>query len=152
MVLRNTQWDSEGLFFLAQNYVSRYLEPSCIRSEKFIHESTTLNLSPNGSHVLVGQVGGRARLVSGRQCGNRGAVEVSYLPKEQLQQLSETHSQYPGAVFAAAGQTVIFGSVEGCVLVWDKTKATVSYGLEHDKGECGSMTEGERRFSDGCTR
>lgn len=48
---------------------------------------------------------------------------------------SDAHVGYPGAVFAAAGQVVLFGSVEGCVLVWDRNRATVSYVLEHNKGE-----------------
>ena len=92
-------------------------------------------MSSSGSHVLVAQIGGRARLVSTRQTGNRGAVEVSYSLKEKAQQPDDFYSGYPGAIFAAAGQVVIYGAEDGCVLVWDRGKATVSYGLEHDKGE-----------------
>lgn len=96
--------------------------------------STSLDMSPGSLHVLVGQLGGRARLVSTRQTGNRGAVEVSY-SLAQAQQSEDIHSGFPGATFAAAGQMVLFGAEDGCVLVWDRIKATVSYGLEHEKGE-----------------
>lgn len=107
-----------------------------LRAYSFLHKAiTSLDMNPSGSHVLVGQVGGRARLVSTRQSGNRGAVEVSYSLKEQLQQPGDIHSGYPGAIFAAAGRTVLYGSVDGCVLVWDRSRAIVSYGLEHGKGE-----------------
>ena len=97
--------------------------------------STSLDMSSSGSHVLVAQIGGRARLVSTRQTGNRGAVEVSYSLKEKAQQPDDVYSGYPGAIFAAAGQVVLYGAEDGCALVWDRSKATVSYGLEHDKGE-----------------
>lgn len=108
--------------------------------------STSLDMNPNGSHVLVGQIGGRARLVSTRQTGNRGAVEVSYSLKDKAQQSDDIHSGYPGAIFAAAGQVVLYGAEDGCVLVWDRSKATVSYGLEHDKGEYYIGSDGQEGY------
>ncbi|KAK2460668.1 hypothetical protein APHAL10511_007138 [Amanita phalloides] len=107
-----------------------------LRAYSFLHKTiTSLDMSPTGSHVLVGQTGGRARLVSTRQSGNRGAVEVLYSLREQGQQPEDDESGYPGAIFAATGQAVLFGTVGGCVLVWDRNRATVSYGLEHDKND-----------------
>jgi hypothetical protein len=110
--------------------------------------STSLDMSPGSSHVLVGQIGGRARLVSTRQSGNRGAVEVSYSLKEkaQAQQSEDIHPGFPGAIFAAAGQVVLFGAEDGCVVVWDRVKATVSYGLEHEKGEYYIGLDGQDRI------
>ncbi|KAF8352224.1 WD40-repeat-containing domain protein [Amanita rubescens] len=109
-----------------------------LRAYSFLRdEITSLDMSPGSSHILVGQIGGRARLVSTRQSGNRGDVEVSYSLKEkaQAQQSEDIHSGFPGAIFAAAGQVVLFGAEDGCVVVWDRVKATVSYGLEHEKGD-----------------
>lgn len=45
-----------------------------------------------------------------------------------------------GALFATRGQAILFGSVEGCVLVWDKKKAAIVYGLEHEEGGSSSMS------------
>ncbi|KAF8638838.1 hypothetical protein AX17_001896 [Amanita inopinata Kibby_2008] len=107
-----------------------------LRAYSFLQKSiSSLNLSPNGSHVLVGQVGGRARLVSARHSSNRGAVEVSYSLQEQLGQLNKFLLSRPGAVFTAGGEAVLFGSMEGCVLVWDRKRATILYGLEHEKDD-----------------
>jgi len=39
-----------------------------------------------------------------------------------------------GAVFATQGQAILFGSVEGCALVWDMKKGVIVYGLEHEEG------------------
>jgi len=38
-------------------------------------------------------------------------------------------------VFATQGQAVLFGSVDGCVLVWDKDKGAIVYGLAHEEGD-----------------
>ena len=43
-----------------------------------------------------------------------------------------------GAVFASGCKTVLFGSTEGNLLVWDKAKGDVICGLDH--GECGSFS------------
>jgi hypothetical protein len=93
------------------------------------HRSTALDLNPAGTHVLVSQVGGSARLLSIRQTDNKGSVEHSYSCKE-----IEARPNGFGAVFATQGQAVLFGSVEGCVLVWDKDKGAIVYGLAHEEG------------------
>jgi len=36
------------------------------------------------------------------------------------------------ALFVAQGQGVVFGCVDGCLLVWDTRKGTLVYGLEHE--------------------
>ncbi|PFH53593.1 hypothetical protein AMATHDRAFT_171530 [Amanita thiersii Skay4041] len=102
----------------------------------FLQKSiSSLDMSANGSHALVGHADGCARLVCARDASNRGSVEVSYPLKEQAQELNDALSGYPGAVLSAAGQAVIFGSVEGCVLVWDRKKATLIYGLVHEQDD-----------------
>lgn len=81
--------------------------------------------------MLVGQVGGCARLVGIRQPDNRGSVEQSYSCKETE---ARPNGGF-GALFATQGQAILFGSVEGCVLVWDRKKGAIVYGLEHDEGK-----------------
>jgi hypothetical protein len=96
-----------------------------------VFNSNSLDLNPTGSHVLVGQVGGCARLVGLRQPDNKGFVEQSY----SCQETEARPNGGFGAVFATQGQAVLFGSVEGCVLVWDRKKGAIVYALEHDEGE-----------------
>ncbi|KAF9466230.1 hypothetical protein BDZ94DRAFT_1251452 [Collybia nuda] len=91
----------------------------------------SLDISPTGSHVLVGQMGGCARLVGIRQSDNKGAVEQSYSCKETEARPSGGF----GATFATQGQAILFGNVEGCVLVWDRKKGAIVYGLEHEEDD-----------------
>lgn len=85
--------------------------------------------------MLVGQIGGSARLVGIRQPDNRGSVEQSYSCKETE---ARPNGGF-GALFATQGQAILFGSVEGCVLVWDRKKGAIVYGLEHEEGEAGQL-------------
>jgi hypothetical protein len=38
------------------------------------------------------------------------------------------------AVFATNGQAVLYGTVNGCALVWDRKKGAIVYGLKHPEG------------------
>ncbi|KAG6845203.1 hypothetical protein H0H87_012530 [Tephrocybe sp. NHM501043] len=68
-----------------------------------------------------------------RRPNNHGAVEQSFSCKETEARSAQAGSF--GAVFATEGQAVLFGSVEGCVLVWDRKKAAIVYGLEHEEDD-----------------
>lgn len=39
------------------------------------------------------------------------------------------------AIFATKGQAVLYGTVNGCALVWDRKKGTIVYGLKHPDGK-----------------
>lgn len=69
-------------------------------------------------------------MVGIRQPDHKGSVEQLYTCKETEARPSAGF----GANFATKGQAVLFGSVEGCVLIWDKKKAAIVYGLEHEEG------------------
>jgi hypothetical protein len=82
--------------------------------------------------ALVAQVGGRSHLVGIRQDDCRGKIEQVYANKDTE---SQTSSNYEfGAIFTSRGRAVLFGTVEGCVLVWDKSHGDIVYGLDHGKG------------------
>ncbi|KAG6907454.1 hypothetical protein DXG01_008838 [Tephrocybe rancida] len=95
--------------------------------------SHTLDVTPSGSHALVG-LGSSAFLVGMRRPDNKGVVEQSFTCKETEVRGSQVGTSF-GAVFATEGQAVLFGSVEGCVLVWDRKKAVIVYGLEHEEDD-----------------
>lgn len=91
-----------------------------------------LDVNGAGTHALVSQAGGRAHLVGIQQTDHKGKIEQVYSmngdsPGEQRQNF--------GAVFASSCKTVLFGSTESNLLVWDKAKGEVICGLDH--GECG---------------
>lgn len=69
-------------------------------------------------------------MLSIRQTDKKGSVELSYSCKETE---ARPNSGF-GAVFATQGQAVLFGCVEGCVLVWDRKKGAIVYGLAHEEG------------------
>lgn len=71
-----------------------------------------------------------ARLINIKQHDRDNVVEQTY----NLPGIDRRWPSDFGAVFATRGQAVLYGTVEGCVMVWDKKKAAVVYGLEHDEG------------------
>lgn len=103
-----------------------YLAPADVSRARI-----SLDMSPLGTHVLVGEGGGLAALVSLRVSENKGDVEQVYSCKES--QLKARHDY--GAVFATKAQAILMGSIEGCVPVWDKKKGSIVYGLEHEPGK-----------------
>lgn len=67
-----------------------------------------------------------------QQTDHRGKIEQVYSTNENSS--GEQRLNF-GAVFASSCKTVLFGSTEGNLLVWDKSKGEVICGLDH--GECG---------------
>lgn len=68
------------------------------------------------------------------------SVERTYT-NEKLQAL--TPNRFP-AVFATKGQAVLYGTVNGCALVWDRKKGVIVYGLKHPEGKEMAMAEPEK--------
>jgi hypothetical protein len=91
-------------------------------------------VSPAGTHVLVGSVGGSAAMVALRKSENKGHIEQVYSCKDRDGWTPEWGDYEFGSKFATKGQAILFGSVDSCVLVWDRKKGNVVYGLEHDEG------------------
>ena len=83
-----------------------------------------IDTTATGQYALI-QAGLRSHLFGMRQ--DRKVVELVY-------NLEADANTAFGAVFASRGHAVLFGSVEGCVLVWDQKKGSVVYGLDHGKG------------------
>ena len=81
--------------------------------------------------MLIGLQGGSAVLVQLQQPQQTGITKLVYKDVD-VQDASEYMF---GAVFATGAQAVLLGAVEGCVLVWDRMKASIVYGLEHELGQ-----------------
>jgi len=88
-----------------------------------------LDVNASGNLALVAQTGGRAHLVTIKQDDSKGKIEQVYAIKED-DTIAKMKHEF-GAMFANQGQTVLFGSVEGCVLVWDKSNGNVLCALDH---------------------
>jgi len=104
----------------------------CPRPLSQIYYRYTLDVNPSGSLALVAQAGGRAHLVAVKQTEKKGKIEQVYAIKDE-DLVSQLKHEF-GAVFANDGQKVLFGSMNGCVLVWDKMKGDVMCGLDHCEG------------------
>jgi hypothetical protein len=89
--------------------------------------STSLDMHPNGTHILVGQKGGTAYSI--RHSENKGTIEKTYTVEN-----AEDSDGSSSALFATKGQAVVFGMTNGSVLVWDRKKGNVVYGLKHPPG------------------
>uniref|UniRef100_A0A0W0FMV8 Uncharacterized protein n=1 Tax=Moniliophthora roreri TaxID=221103 RepID=A0A0W0FMV8_MONRR len=87
------------------------------------HIDTKMNLAKTRALISQGSV---ARLIT-VDADNGGNVERLY-SKEGL---ALSPSSF-GAVFAAEGKGILFGSSEGCALVWDTNSGTLVYGLDHE--------------------
>jgi hypothetical protein len=94
-------------------------------------DSISIDIHPTGTYLLVAQEGGKAHLVTMRPNENKGNIERTYT-SEKIQSMSQ--KAFP-AVFATKGQAVLYGTVNGCALVWDRKKGTIVYGLKHPEGE-----------------
>lgn len=134
MVLRSTKWNLTCLLLPGVQNV-------CIRFQlKSLHityviNSCNIDVNSTSTQALVTQVGGRARLINVRRDSDgKGNVEQIYCMKDEA--VVPKMSYEFGAVFINQGQTVLFGSVDGCVFVWDKYKGDVVCVLDHCEGRC----------------
>lgn len=84
-----------------------------------------LDVNATGSHLLVSRNGGSAHLVS-FQDDRKGKTEWEYSLREE----APGSSGQGGAIFTnTEHQIVAFGTIEGCLLLWEKNK--VIGALEH---------------------
>ncbi|TFK46371.1 hypothetical protein OE88DRAFT_1667698 [Heliocybe sulcata] len=84
-----------------------------------------LDVNVPGTHALVAHNGGQCHLVGIKEDDHRGKVERAYMLKDK----NATYNF--GAIFANADKSVLWGVLEGCALVWDRTTAEVACGLDH---------------------
>ncbi|KAJ6497155.1 WD40-repeat-containing domain protein [Mycena vitilis] len=84
---------------------------------------TSISINRTGMQALIAQAGGSACLVSlGVQDEKR--VGQSFLE-------TDVRDGTLGAIFTTQGKTVVFGTADGSLLVWDAQKGTILYGMDH---------------------
>ncbi|KAJ7221653.1 WD40-repeat-containing domain protein [Mycena pura] len=89
---------------------------------------TSIAINPTGTQALIAQAGGSACLVNlGSQDEKR--VRQSYLD-------DDLRDGSLGALFAAQGKTLVFGTMDGCLLLWDAQKGSIFYGMEYEVACC----------------
>ncbi|KAJ6500645.1 hypothetical protein C8R45DRAFT_820457, partial [Mycena sanguinolenta] len=88
---------------------------------------TSISIDPTGMQGLVTQASGSACTV---KLGSHDEKRVG-------QSFVETDLQntFVGAIFSTQGKRVVFGTVDGCLLVWDALKGAILYGMEQPEGE-----------------
>lgn len=95
----------------------------------YILSSTSIQLHPSGTQLLVGQKGGTAYLISHQPIEKKGTLETEYNAKTD----DETEGTFT-AIFATRGQAVVNGIKNGCAIVWDRKNGNMVYGLKHGNG------------------
>ena len=91
-----------------------------------------LDVDPEGSHALIAQGNGCSILVSISQSDGKGDVVQAYSVKEP--DLPGAVSYEFGALFARRGMAILYGVIEGCILVWDRASGEIVHGLNHGDG------------------
>jgi hypothetical protein len=89
---------------------------------------TCIDVNDTGQHALVAQVGGNARLVGIKEQDGKARVEQEYTTR------GLDHQRNFGAAFVWRGRSVLFGCVEGCCLIWDRSTGAVICALDHGEG------------------
>jgi hypothetical protein len=131
MVFRGAKWNPESVYFPTLDQIDVRFHwattmDSSLNPFRVIF-STSLDMHPNGTHILVGQKGGTAYSI--RHSENKGTIEKTYTVEN-----AEDSDGSSSALFATKGQAVVFGMTNGSVLVWDRKKGNVVYGLKHPPG------------------
>ena len=111
--------------------------PRILFAEAKMIISFHLDVEKAGKAALVAQASGRVHLIDINNSDGRD-------PGQTLQQFSlrdaervggggrQNHSF--GAIFAAHDSMVVFGSIGGRVLIWDREKGRVKHELDHEGG------------------
>lgn len=90
--------------------------------------STGIDIDKLGTRALVSKYGGTCDLFDLHT--QRGKLITTYSSEDTKSRPAGGF----GTKFVAYAQGVLFGSVNGCVLVWDTVKSAVVYGLAHEEG------------------
>lgn len=92
-----------------------------------------MSLDVEGRNTLVALAGGRSQLLTISSDDHKGTIEQTYyLGDPELQ----SNALYDfGALFANRSQAIIYGAVRGCLMVWDRSTADVSYGMAHGEND-----------------
>lgn len=97
-----------------------------------------VDTDPTNSHALVAQALGSAHLVdfaSGtRRPSDRVLQDYSLRDAEQQYGVRGVHGFKP--IFTDYGDAVVFGTIEGRVLIWDRRRGQIIYEMDHGSGTC----------------
>lgn len=92
---------------------------------------STLDIDPKGTHALAAQTAG-CILVNIGDGDGKGNVEQAYTINDSDLQSSALYGF--GALFATRGMSLLFGTTQGCIMVWDRASGDVVHGLYLGEG------------------
>lgn len=92
---------------------------------------SSLDVDSKGSHALAAQTAG-CILVNIGQADGKGSVEQAYTLTDP--ELLSAVSYDFGALFATRGLMLLFGTYQGCIMVWDRASGDIVHGLYHGEG------------------
>ena len=101
--------------------------------------SFQIDVDKAGKTAVISQASGRAYIIDINTVGDRE-------PGQTLQQFSlrdvdrvvatGRHNYTFGAIYAASDNLVVYGSIGGRILVWDRETGRVKHQLDHEGGMC----------------
>ncbi|KAI0078147.1 hypothetical protein K474DRAFT_1771230 [Panus rudis PR-1116 ss-1] len=89
-----------------------------------------LDVENRGSPALVTLSNGKCELVKISQDDLKGTIEQTFAFKE-----GQSASCEYGALFTNKSQAVLFGALQGCVMVWERSTAEIMYGMSHGEDD-----------------
>lgn len=105
-----------------------YVFETCIGLRFSLTFIISLSMDATSRNAVIALADRRSQMLTISSDDHKGTVEYTYVFNEP-----EAHqATYDfGAVLANKSQSVIYGNVRGCVAVWDRSTADVSFGMSH---------------------
>ena len=97
--------------------------------------SFQVNIDPSGEFALLVEAGGRTHLLHIDESYEGSDIVQEYAIRNADRGVGRTNFAF-GAAFTAFNDLVVFGSIGGRVMVWDRKKGRVLYELDHGIGKC----------------
>ena len=112
-------------FLTSKVYVSQVSFGSSLKlTAPFI----SLSMDATSRNAVIALTNNRSQMLTISSDDHKGTIEHTYVFKDS--ELPQATYDF-GAVLANKSQSVVFGTVKGCVAVWDRSTADVSYGMSH---------------------
>jgi hypothetical protein len=131
MALSDPKWHAQSLCL---HEVKNVCTKHYVATSTHVHTNTrsALDIDPKGTHVLIAQSIGCSILINISQGDGKGNVEQAYSVKEP--EMPGAVSYEFGALFVRHGAALLYGIVQGCILVWDRSSGEIVHGFYQGEG------------------
>lgn len=125
MALWSTEWHFEGIGVPEIKSVRTF---GLLWVKIVVNSLYSLSMDATSRNAIIALADRQSQMLTISSDDHKGSVEHTYAFKEP--ELLQATYEF-GAVLANKNQSIVFGSVKGCVAVWDRSTADVSFGMSH---------------------